>query len=389
MNLVIVTDFYPPDLQGGPETTAALVVSELRARGHTVSVLTSRSGRPRSDGGVHRVIPRYHHPNVPATKLSPARKTWVDGATYLLARAHVRAVRPDVVLVQTGRYTSFRAATAVLSLGVPSVFFAHDTWLAGLRRACAGAGRLGRLRARLVYRGFGFRRVALPSRDLLLRYLDAGFPESQLAVLHHGVDTALFAPRPAAEPRGRPEILFVGGLYDTKRVDVAIRALELLGDRGHPEAVLTIAGVGHPDYTRHLREEVARLSLEAQVRFAGRVEHESLPEVFARASVVVLPSRYETFSITAVEAMGCGRPVVASAVGGLREIIRDGVDGVLVPSGDAGALADAIGGILDHPERAAALGAAARETVVRRFSKERFAAELEALLRDARGAATD
>lgn len=387
MKLVIVTDFYPPDLQGGPETTAAVVVASLRARGHAVWVLTSTSGRPRADHGVHRVLPRYHHPNVPGSKLSLARKTWVDLRTYLTTRSHLTAVSPDVVLVQSGRYISFRAATAALSLGLPSVFFAHDAWLAQRRLTDVDGGLRGRLRARWVYRGYSFRRLLVPSRDLLMQYRATGFPDSQLAVLYHGVDTGRFAPREVGAD-DRERLLFVGGLYDTKRVEVAIHALKELGDRGHPAATLTIVGEGEPVYTRSLHAEVARLGLDGRVRFEGRVEHDRLPEVFARASAVVIPSRYETFSITAIEAMACGRPVVASAVGGLKEVIDDGVDGLLVPTGDAPALAAAVQRLLDRPTWAAEVGARARQAVIRRFTLERFTAELESLLMEACGQTT-
>jgi glycosyltransferase involved in cell wall biosynthesis len=157
---------------------------------------------------------------------------------------------------------------------------------------------------------------------------------------------------PYEEP---PHILFVGRLSEEKGV------LELAeAARGLP---LVVAGAGH---------------LASQVPgVVGPVPPHELGRYYDRAAVVAVPSRREGYGLVAREAMAHGRPVVASAVGGLLEAIEDDVNGVLVPARDVEALRRALEGLLGDPERRARLGAAARDYAVRHFSREH---EVDALL---------
>jgi glycosyltransferase involved in cell wall biosynthesis len=137
---------------------------------------------------------------------------------------------------------------------------------------------------------------------------------------------------------GRPLVLAVGRLHPQKGYDVLAAALPQLGD-----AVVAVAGDGP------LRDELAAQA--PQVRWLG--QREDVADLLAAADVVVLPSRWEARSLTAQEALRAGRPLVASAVGGLPGLLGDGA--VLVPPGDAEALGAAVRRLLDDPEQAAAL----------------------------------
>lgn len=142
---------------------------------------------------------------------------------------------------------------------------------------------------------------------------------------------------------GHPLVLAVGRLHPQKGYDVLLRALPLLGD-----AVVAVAGDGP-----------LRASLEAQapqVRWLGH--RDDVADLLAAADLVVLPSVWEARSLTAQEAMRAGRPLVATAVGGIPDLVGDGA--VLVPAGDAEALGTAVRGLLDDPAAAAALGERAR-----------------------------
>ncbi|MBA3748282.1 MAG: glycosyltransferase family 4 protein, partial [Solirubrobacterales bacterium] len=108
----------------------------------------------------------------------------------------------------------------------------------------------------------------------------------------------------------------------------------------------------------------------------------------ARASVCLVPSRFEAFGYTCLEAMSCGRPVVASKVGGLPEIISDGQDGQLVAPDDPDALSEAVIGLLTDPDLRWRLGSAARATVLQRFAAPVVARAVTALYIDAAAAAT-
>ena len=187
-----------------------------------------------------------------------------------------------------------------------------------------------------------------------------------------GVDSALFSPPPSAEDR-EPRVLYVGRVERTSRwkglhvlVESLVRLRELV-----PGARLEVVGGG--DDLEALQERAADLGVADAVDWRGPVRHRELPPYYRRAGVTVLPSltESESFGMTLVEAMACGCPVVGSAVGGIPFVVRDGVDGLLVPPGDPAALADALAAVLSDPDRAARLGAAGREAALSRWDWER------------------
>jgi D-inositol-3-phosphate glycosyltransferase len=120
------------------------------------------------------------------------------------------------------------------------------------------------------------------------------------------------------------------------------------------------------------------LGIADVVTFLGKRSQESLPFYYASADVVVMPSRYETFGMVALEAMACGTPVVASDVGGLSFIVRDGETGYLVPEGDARAMADCLNRILHDPALRARLGKRGVE-IARDYAWTHIADQVEAL----------
>ena len=141
--------------------------------------------------------------------------------------------------------------------------------------------------------------------------------------------------------------------------------------------MLLVAGAG--PLREDLEAEAARLGLADRVRFLGvRRDRATL---YAAMDLFVLPSRWEGLSLALVEAMGAGRAVVATDVGGNPEVVQHGRTGLLVPPGDAGALADAIGKVARDRELRASLGDAAAADARSRFSIEQHVAQLSALYR--------
>jgi glycosyltransferase involved in cell wall biosynthesis len=180
-----------------------------------------------------------------------------------------------------------------------------------------------------------------------------------------------------AEPWRPGEVLRIGSLgrlHPVKGYDVLIEALALLSATGVPyEAVVGGAGA---------QEDALKALAQARgvrsIRFAGYVQD---PGAFLSGLHLYLqPSRSEGLCIAAHEAMQAGLPVIASAVGELPYSIEDGVTGRVAPAGDAAALAGALSALLDHPERLATMGAAARERVLDRFGPDRFEAAGVAVL---------
>jgi D-inositol-3-phosphate glycosyltransferase len=166
-----------------------------------------------------------------------------------------------------------------------------------------------------------------------------------------GVDTALFAPSDTVAARAGlgvgpgPLLLYVGRIAPIKGLHTLLDAIARLRAAGRPLEVLIVGGDTDDRVDGHeadLRRRLETLGLGDTVRFVGAQPQESLRAYYVAADATVLPSYYESFGMVALEAMACGRPVIASRVGGLQTTVRDGVTGVLVPENDAAALAEMI-----------------------------------------------
>ena len=206
-----------------------------------------------------------------------------------------------------------------------------------------------------------------------------GFDEENFEIVHYGVATRDgVTPYVSAEPK----LLCVGRLIPIKGHLVLLRALAQA--RAHvPEVTLDVAGRGplEPALKSYARE----LGVSEAVRFLGFVS--PVQRAIEDAAIVVVPSLGEGFGMVALEAMERARPVIASAVGGLPEIVADGETGLVVPSGDAEALAEAIVALAGDLARAAEMGRAGRERALAEFPPERSAERIEELYVEALGRA--
>jgi len=232
------------------------------------------------------------------------------------------------------------------------------------------------------------------SSDHITGLVRARFPHHahKCHTVYNGVDVSAFAPaadRPASD---RETIVFVGRISPEKGVHDLIEAFTILAER-RPDARLVLVGpadviplefiVGVSD-----DEEVRRLArfydqdylttlrslvpahLQDRVEFTGPMSHEAVVDRVAGAAVLANPSYSESFGMSLVEAMASEVPVVATRVGGMKEIVVDGVTGRLVERGDVNGLAAALDEVLDDPDRRRGMGRAGRQRVIERFSWE-------------------
>src|SRR5271166_1229080 len=176
-------------------------------------------------------------------------------------------------------------------------------------------------------------------------------------------------PRPGAGESERRRVVFAGRIVKEKGVQTLLRAAQEL------DAELVICGNGR--YLPAMRKLSRELAVAERTHFRGWLSADELARQLAEASVVALPSLWpEPFGLVGIEALAAGTPVVASDTGGVRDWLEDGVSGVLVPPGDAGALRRALAELLADPQRQRAMGDAGRETVTSRFSPEQHVARL-------------
>lgn len=205
-------------------------------------------------------------------------------------------------------------------------------------------------------------------------------PAARIEVAPMPVRAERFSPDPSARSP-EPRFLFVGRLNEQKQVATLLRALAAMR---HDQAALDVVGDG-PD-REALHALAATLDLGDRVRWIPRVEQGELAALYRRATCLVLPSREEGLGLVAVEAHLCGTPVIGARSGGIPDVVHDGEDGLLVPVGDAGALAAAMDVLLDRPDRGAAWGEAGRRHAASRFTPTAVAARYLAVYDAAVGA---
>lgn len=234
-----------------------------------------------------------------------------------------------------------------------------------------GCGPLARLLMRFAFDRA--RAVVVVSAELQA-WVRTVSSQGRVVVLHNPV----LLPQHAggAQPARAPAtLLFLGHLEAGKGCHDLLHAMRTIV-AAVPQARLLLCGDGQRDEAHAL---VAALGLQANVDLPGWVDAGERAALLDAATVFVLPSHAEGLPMSLLEAMAHGVPVVATAVGGIPEAVRDGVEGVLVAPGDIGALADAVLGLLDDPDARMRLGAAGRERVRTEFSSTRMIATLEDL----------
>jgi glycosyltransferase involved in cell wall biosynthesis len=226
-----------------------------------------------------------------------------------------------------------------------------------------------------AYRRAAFHAISESTRDDLIA---RGVAPARVRVIHPGVDSRRFTPGPAGRRSTLPSFLYVGRLKRYKGIGLATEALAL-ARRQRPDLRLEIAGVG--DYRAELERQVRRLELDKAVTFHGFVSEERKIDLMRWAWANVFPSPKEGWGITVIEAAACGTPSLASDSPGLRDSVRHGETGFLIPHSDVIGLADRMIELADSPLLVQRLGQQARR-FAEELTWERTAAATERHLTD-------
>jgi len=272
----------------------------------------------------------------------------------------VRAA-PDVIHAQGGP----GGVLLWKRLGAPLVYTAHHTY-----RQAHGRGSVKRLMNGVEARSYRGAAMVLPvSRSTANALLEMGIPAARIEVLTNGVD-AIDLPGVEHED-GR--VLFVSRMEREKGALDALSVLEVLTEDPQVHGVMVGGG--------SLEAEIRRVAAASggRIEYLGALDRAALDHEYARAAVVVMPSRFEGLGMVALEAQAAGTPVAGFDVDGLRDAV--GVGGVLVPSGDLPALRAAVSGLLANPAYRSELGARGRETVLAEHSWDAIGARLEEIYR--------
>jgi len=364
----MLTREYPPDVYGG----AGVHVEYLaRALAGLVDLTVHCQGADRPGAIAHR----------PWMHLSGANQALqVISAELSMAAATAGA---DVVHSHTW-YTSLAGHLSGLLHGIPHVLTAHSLeplrpWKAeqlgggyAVSSWCERTAIESAAAVIAVSRGM--------AADILMSY--PGVLPERVHVIHNGIDAVQYAPdhgrdvldRYGIDP-GQPSIAFVGRVTRQKGLQVLLRAARHIA----PQAQLVLCA-GQAD-TPELQAEVSvlvdhlRATRSGVIWIPAMLAKAEVIQVLSHATLFVCPSLYEPLGIVNLEAMACGTAVVASAVGGIPEVVENGVNGLLVPPDDETALAQAINALIEDPARAAEFGARGRARAVAEFSWDAIAAQ--------------
>jgi glycosyltransferase involved in cell wall biosynthesis len=325
---------------GGAEFHLHEIFGRLAARGHQVALLCSgwkgAAGRAMLDGiEVHRVGERYTFQFHARSYFWRVLASW--GADVLVEDI-------NKIPLYTPRWKPRRAVALVPHLFGTTAFRELPWPMAAM--VWASELPLG-----YAYRRVPFQAISeSTAADLVAR----GIPREDIRVIFPGVDTAHYTPAPA-ERSAQPLFAYLGRLKRYKGVDLVIRAFARMR---HPGASLAIAGAG--DHRPALERLVHSLDLGSRVRFLGSIGEGEKLALLRSAWALAFASPKEGWGMTNLEAAACGTPVVASDSPGLRESVRDGETGYLVPHGDVDAMAAAFDRLAASAVLVASLGASAR-----------------------------
>ncbi|QRP49726.1 glycosyltransferase [Amycolatopsis sp. FDAARGOS 1241] len=362
---------------GGQNVHVAELSAALVRAGHDVTVYTRRENPDQDDELTteqgYRVV---HVPAGPAKKLPKDRLLPHMGEFGSFLRDRWAVERPEVAHAHFWM-SGVASALAAKATGTPIAQTFHALGVVKKRyqrdRDTSPADRI-RLE-RMVGRRAD--RVVATCSDEVFELSRMGVPRTRISVVPCGVDLQRFTPDgPVAKRRAAHRLVAVGRLVPRKGFDTAIVALAQL-----PDTELVIAGgpekgkLASDPEVRRLRGLADRFGVADRVRWAGQVSRPDMPALLRSADAVVCTPWYEPFGIVPLEAMACGVPVVAAAVGGLTDTVVDGVTGVLVRPRRPHELAARLRALLDDSALCHAYGATGLDRVRARYSWDRVAAD--------------
>lgn len=399
MKIGIVSNLYPPDARGGAELVAQRVADALYERGHEVFVLTTQPYdgvrslfacvKERTLEVVYRFFPLnvYYLKNDGRIPF-PFRVLW-----HLLdlwspwSRAAIRHVIkdecPDVIITHNLKGIGMSIAREIQLRGVPHIHTLHDVQLSvpsGLLIVGEEQSFLNRSFLRRWYEAAARRQIGIPdlvlspSKFLANFYLERGlFKDTHVEILPNPLPPENYPELPKTRPQMKTKFLFVGQLEPHKGVLLLLEALDQMGD----DVEMHFAGDG--SLAQCVSERAKR---DARVTYHGFVSLNNLVKLLEHIDAVVLPSIcYENSPTVIYEAFLIGVPVIASRIGGIPELVVDGVSGLLVTPGNKEELVSAMRRIHDERELWWLKTVAIRE-YAQQYSLDRYITRLEAFIRE-------
>jgi glycosyltransferase involved in cell wall biosynthesis len=364
---------FPPII-GGVETHLAILLPTLVKMGHKVNLLTSsfegERGRDRYKG-----VGIFRQPIMDLNWLSKRGVDGISGEVRVVFNNFINETKPDCIHVHNMHYFSKIHALTIQEIatrkGVPLILTAHNVWDDNLFLDLTN--------------NIKWSHIITVSHFIKGEIIGTGYDHKNITVIHHGIDQEIYSPKVDAQPvfkkypilRGKKVIFHPARMGLAKGCDVSIKALRIIKKR-FPDVVLVLAGTKNIiDWVQSQQKDIAYmvnlvefLGLEDNVLIdAFRLE--DMPELYAASLVCVYPSTVsEPFGLTMLEALSSGKPMVVTETGGMPEIIKDGINGFIIPVKDFESLASRINCLLGNKELRERLGHTGRQMVEQQYTKE-------------------
>ncbi len=410
MNILFVSNLYPPNVVGGYERLCYDMASALSVRNHRISVLTSNFGCQSAEypgQEVYRTLRLLADASNIYSAYSPteSQRNDINAHNIAVLEQKLAEIRPDVLFVWNLFFLDPSFLHAIQAAGCRTVFLLTDNWLILFLRpgfwyryyigdvlssrswTASIRVALGRLLTRIRLKKLPIHAEAIfPSFFMQAFYEQAGFVIQRTAVIPHGVRLTLheegeYRDRRKLVENGWIRLLFAGRIVEMKGVHTILEALpEII--RGLPGSKVRLMVLGEArdrEYRKKLDDMIQGMDLAGVVEFHPAVQESDLFGVFHAHDIFLFPSLYEPFSLTLIHALASGIPVVASDVGGNKEIVFPGRTGLLFSRGDALSLAKAVLDLAGKPTLRQALAVAARKAS-REFTFQTMVQQVEAYL---------
>ena len=377
LHVFTLTPFFPSDLNEVNGCFVAEPIEHFKQFGVESSVIAvSTIYHPRKQSSPSAKADWVRYPQLPGNfGLSSAGKLLYARVLRQISKLH--SVKPiDVIHAHAALPCGHAAALLSRRLDIPCVVTVHGL---DVFNTCSLGGIPAEWRREVSVDVYRAARTVICISGKVQEILKAGTP-ARSAIVYNGANPLLFSPNPDEMGTSNHEILVVGNLLPSKGHELVLRALGSLR-LSFPQLRCRIIGEG-PERARF--EALARrMGIAEQVQFVGRQRRSEVAEAMRRCSVFVLPSRNEGLGCVYLEAMSCGKPVVACRGQGIEELIDHGKNGWLIPVDGLEELVQGLSVLLGSPELCAGIGAAARKTVLEKLTLTHQAQHLARIYREA------
>ncbi len=405
MRILILTNLYPPHIIGGYELICQEQAEYLQTAGHQVTMLTSYYGldKPTVEGNVHRILCDIGRRQKRNKKMFGFISKHFPDNDIQIVKSFIARYKPDLLYIFTLDRLTLFLLPYLLTLSLPKVYFVSDYWIHintnELDERLTYWSTVSKNKFKQIFKNLfakmtiknlrydknrlSSEKIIFTSYHLLESYKRQGLPFINYQIIYNSINTAQYPAVPQNPDKKIIKFLYAGQVMDHKGVHTIIEAVHRLGEiLNLPQVKCTIVGNStNQNYVTYLRKLVADFHLQDDVTFQPAVKREQLIQFYHDTDIFIFPSIWEEpFSLTLLEAMACGLPVIGTTTGGSKEILKNKENCLVFPAGNSDALSQAMVELINDKQLRTKIAANARNVVLEGFDKQKKFKEIQQFL---------